>query len=450
MANFLKPFLPAAPLVLALAALCQTVAAQIPKLHDVPVSLSDSPRYSEWTNAQATLLTLKAGFFAAAKKHNAKCGNVTVGTALAEECARDWQQLEEQRKSYSADVEKFNQSLAIAVAAHKAASVLALEQSQNGKLSDASNFPGVNLNDLELKTVALAERLSASLLDSSAVDARNVPSGLPQSVEEAIPQTPAGARVRKGFQAALLQDWKVALAWFQDALNHEPGNPELQKLVDSARSALAKAQETKPDLTREMLHALASRDSERTRKASERDAMMSSKLAQWRSKPGEPISEDLMIWMAAQRRPATKVDREGQVTDEEIIRLLAKPRPNAVAVELEQIRKSLASAFDEIETAQRREIAVAWLKSFEKMGNVFADLKAKGLWKDSDASLDRSKLDLQVQRALTEAGKRILNETDVAEEAIAEQTRKKLFEAGHQILTLGNTSWTPSQSSIRK
>lgn len=78
----------------------------------------------------------------------------------------------------------------------------------------------------------------ASHTDTSAVDARSVPSGLPKSVDEAIPHTPAGDRVRKGFEAIQAGDWKVALAWFQDARNKEPGDPGLGRLVDLAKFTL--------------------------------------------------------------------------------------------------------------------------------------------------------------------------------------------------------------------
>jgi len=74
--------------------------------------------------------------------------------------------------------------------------------------------------------------------DSKIVDARNVPSGLPKSVENAIPHTPSGDRVRKGFQAIQDGDWKAALAWFQDAHNKEPGNPGLGRLVNLAQFTL--------------------------------------------------------------------------------------------------------------------------------------------------------------------------------------------------------------------
>jgi len=71
--------------------------------------------------------------------------------------------------------------------------------------------------------------------DPSVVDARGVPSGLPPSLEAVIPHTPAGDRVRKGLEAVMTRDWKVALAWFQDARNHDPTDPALARLVDVAQ-----------------------------------------------------------------------------------------------------------------------------------------------------------------------------------------------------------------------
>ena len=89
-----------------------------------------------------------------------------------------------------------------------------------------------------------SDTTQAPNLDPMVVDARNVPSGLPKSVDDAIPHTPAGDRVRKGFQAIAKHDWKVALAWFQDALNHEPGSPGLGRLVDLAQYTLQRQRET--------------------------------------------------------------------------------------------------------------------------------------------------------------------------------------------------------------
>ncbi|MBI2399640.1 MAG: hypothetical protein HYV23_01015 [Deltaproteobacteria bacterium] len=77
----------------------------------------------------------------------------------------------------------------------------------------------------------------ASHTDSSVVDARNVPTGLTKALENAIATAYASAppgvsdRVRKGFQAVMERDWKVAKAWFQDALKLDPDNAGLKRLV---------------------------------------------------------------------------------------------------------------------------------------------------------------------------------------------------------------------------
>ncbi len=73
--------------------------------------------------------------------------------------------------------------------------------------------------------------------DTRVVDARNVPSGLSKTTENAIAgayqNAPAGVsdRVRKGFQATMDRDWNVAKAWFEDALNRDPGNAGLKRMV---------------------------------------------------------------------------------------------------------------------------------------------------------------------------------------------------------------------------
>jgi hypothetical protein len=76
--------------------------------------------------------------------------------------------------------------------------------------------------------------------DPMVVDARGVPTGLPKSVDDAIvagyASAPPGVsdRVRKAFQAIAAHDWKVARAWFQDALIHDPTNIGLKRMVDLA------------------------------------------------------------------------------------------------------------------------------------------------------------------------------------------------------------------------
>ena len=63
---------------------------------------------------------------------------------------------------------------------------------------------------------------------------------LPRAVEDAI----AGAyrdagpevidRVRRGYQSVQANDWKLAAAWFKDALNRAPNNVGLKRLVELA------------------------------------------------------------------------------------------------------------------------------------------------------------------------------------------------------------------------
>lgn len=83
-------------------------------------------------------------------------------------------------------------------------------------------------------------------LDPRIVDARHVPTGLPKVVDAEIPNTPAGDRVRKGFEAIVDHDWNVAHAWFQDALNHDPGNPGIQRLIALAEYTLNRAKYPRP------------------------------------------------------------------------------------------------------------------------------------------------------------------------------------------------------------
>ncbi len=77
-----------------------------------------------------------------------------------------------------------------------------------------------------------------STLDPMVVDTSNVATGLPSSVETEIPHTPAGDRVRKGFQAIMNHDWQVARAWFKDALDHDPGNAGIERLIDLSEYTL--------------------------------------------------------------------------------------------------------------------------------------------------------------------------------------------------------------------
>lgn len=74
--------------------------------------------------------------------------------------------------------------------------------------------------------------------DAMVVDACDAPSTLSKSVDSAIPNTPAGNRVRKGFEAIQKGDWTVALAWFRDARTKDPRDPGIERLVDLAEFTL--------------------------------------------------------------------------------------------------------------------------------------------------------------------------------------------------------------------
>lgn len=102
---------------------------------------------------------------------------------------------------------------------------------------DTRNEPAELGGKSNLKGAIAKPSKPAPHTDASVVDARNVPSGLPKGLDNAIASAysdaPSGVsdRVRKGFQAVMSKDWKVAKAWFQDALNRDPTNAGLKRLV---------------------------------------------------------------------------------------------------------------------------------------------------------------------------------------------------------------------------
>lgn len=109
----------------------------------------------------------------------------------------------------------------------------AMEKAINSHIQASKQY-----NDDYLAAVNLAvSQKPAPNADTSVVDARNVPSGLPKGLDNAIASAYSSAppgvsdRVRKGFQAVMVRDWKVAKAWFQDALNRDPNNAGLKRLV---------------------------------------------------------------------------------------------------------------------------------------------------------------------------------------------------------------------------
>ena len=112
------------------------------------------------------------------------------------------------------------------------------EPSCRAEQSSLSSALAAHIQDSKAFNAAVQSAIDArAATDASVVDARDVPSGLPKSVDTAIASVygtaPPGVadRVRKGYQAVMARDWKVAKAWFQDALNHDPGNEGLKHFV---------------------------------------------------------------------------------------------------------------------------------------------------------------------------------------------------------------------------
>jgi tetratricopeptide (TPR) repeat protein len=165
---------------------------KIPPLESVPETLSPSLKAS--FSGQRQALQQQLGVLqAAAAAFNAK--------KAEDQTDAEYDAVQAQRTRYIEAAKAFNQTL----------------QAEKSRQAAAGALPNT---------------------DPMVVDGRNVPSGLPKSVDNAIPHTPAGERVRKGFEALQIGDWKVALTWFQDALGKDPGDPDLQRLVDLAQFTL--------------------------------------------------------------------------------------------------------------------------------------------------------------------------------------------------------------------
>ena len=133
-------------------------------------------------------------------------------------------------------VQKSIQDLARAFNAEPASGGLDFDGRMSGAASGGNSSGGLDF------VAGLAPNKSAPTSasptgDPRVVDARNVPSGLSKATENAIAgayqNAPPGVsdRVRKGFQATMDRDWNVAKAWFEDALNRDPGNAGLKRLV---------------------------------------------------------------------------------------------------------------------------------------------------------------------------------------------------------------------------
>lgn len=151
----------------------------------------------------------------------------------AEEARIERERLAEEKQKKAAAAAAFISGRDAAASTLKGSSDPAMSQFKG--LSDAVNS-GLKGSSFDTGSQLKPEPASSSG-DPMVVDARKVSPGLMKNVNNAIAaaysDAPPGVsdRVRKGFQAVAERDWKVAKAWFQDALNRDPDNAGLKRLV---------------------------------------------------------------------------------------------------------------------------------------------------------------------------------------------------------------------------
>lgn len=168
--------------------------------------------HPELVTQREALLKERKALLDRTNRHNASCDTVEVGSAADASCTKAYASLETAISNHVQASQRYNEHY----------------------------FATVNLA-AQTKPVP---PLPSS--DPNVVDARNVPSGLSESVDKAIPHTPSGDNVRKGFQAIQAGDWEAALAWFQVARNIEPSNSGIERLVDLADFTLEYRTRAKP------------------------------------------------------------------------------------------------------------------------------------------------------------------------------------------------------------
>ncbi|MCR4346168.1 MAG: hypothetical protein NUV55_03025 [Sulfuricaulis sp.] len=187
--------------VLGLLAMGSAQAIDIPTLPVVPPNIAATNPVL--VQQRDKLLDQRKALLDKTNSHNSMCNAVEAGSAADSICTRAYAPLEAEIKSHVQVSKQYNTRLLAAV---------------NLAASQKSAPPPPHT-------------------DTSVVDARNVPSGLPKSLDNAIAKaysnSPPGVsdRVRKGFQAVMVRDWKVAKAWFQDALKRDPNNAGLKRMI---------------------------------------------------------------------------------------------------------------------------------------------------------------------------------------------------------------------------
>lgn len=176
-------------------------AVDIPSLSVMQPEIAAT--HPELVTQREALLKERKTLLDRTNRHNSSCDTVEVGSAADASCTKAYASLETAISNHVQASQRYNENYLAAV-------------TRAAQTKPAPPLPSG---------------------DPSVVDARKVPSDLSKSVEHAIATAYANAppgvsdRVRKGFQAVADGDWKVAKAWFEDALKRDPGNTNLKRLV---------------------------------------------------------------------------------------------------------------------------------------------------------------------------------------------------------------------------
>jgi len=178
---------------------------------------------------------------------NNAANNDNLATTRNELAARQQAKLAEQQdKAAASNMQKAIQGFAQTLNAVPSSGGLDFDGSASGNAPAGGNGGGLDFTAVVSTAGPTTPAVAVPSGDPRVVDARNAPSGLSKPVENAIAgayaNSPPGVsdRVRKGFQAVADRDWKVAKAWFEEALNRDPNNAGLKRLVELSDAAPAR------------------------------------------------------------------------------------------------------------------------------------------------------------------------------------------------------------------
>lgn len=201
------------------------VQAGLPAMPEIPVTLPDEVR-QPLIDKRAPLAKQKLALIEIGKSINEDCKKVEKGSAQHEQCLA-------RQKEFAEQVET-------------------LRGSMSGLAREIDG------------AIEADRRRRVPLYDTSVVDARVPRDGaeLIAKVPE-LASSPAADRIMKGFQAVMNHDWPVALAWWQDALQRDPGNAALKRSVDLAQWMVEQrktAPTSAPSAFADALHAASAGD----------------------------------------------------------------------------------------------------------------------------------------------------------------------------------------------